>query len=255
MKKAIGIGVVVGAVVVALAAVGVVWWNQSQGEEPESGSGVSAEQTDGEKFKEEYEKLNGTTRESDGATYNEVSIKAQNPIKYVDCAEALEVLDKPEAVLYVGAEWCPWCRNAVPVLLEVAESFGTRELYYLNLDAEKSTFEVKDGELVQTKRGSEDYYKLLDKLSSQLKDYVLTKDGKKYPTGEKRIYMPDVYGIKDGQIVARKSGTVSLDEGQTKYSPLTAAQKKTLRQDYQSLFKAVYGDVMQPCESDEETCG
>lgn len=76
--------------------------------------------TDAIKFKEEYESLNNTVRESDGAEYNNISIDEKNPIKYVDTKEALKVLKEETAIIYVGANWCPWCRNAIPVLFDVA---------------------------------------------------------------------------------------------------------------------------------------
>lgn len=257
MKKAVGIGVIAGAVVIALVALIVVLCTRSQNQD-DGGIGddqVSAEMTDAQRFKEAYESLNDTVREGTNYVYSPIDIPENNPIKYVTVAEALEVLDKPEAVLYVGASWCPWCRGAVPVLLDVAKEYNVKELYYLNLDDDKSLFEVQNGELVETRHGSEDYYKLLNKLAGQLQDYIITgSDGQKYDTGEKRIYQPDVYGIKDGKIVARKDATVTLKDGQTSYDQLTEAQKEELKQAYEELFRAVYGDPNEVCGSKEETC-
>jgi len=91
------------------------------------------------KFKEEYESLNGTKRESDGAIYQDIKIDENNPVKYVNAKEALEVLKNKTAIMYVGANWCPWCRNAVPVLFEVAKDKNIETIYYLNLDDEKDS--------------------------------------------------------------------------------------------------------------------
>lgn len=197
--------------------------------------------TDAKKFKEEYESLNGTVRESDKEQYNTVMVDIDNPIVYVDCGEALEVLQEEKAILYIGANWCPWCRNAVPVLFEAAEEYAVDKIYYLNLDDEKSNYEVQDGKLVLINEGSQNYYKLLDALKEHLKDYVLTVDTKKYDTKEKRIYMPFVIGIKNGQVVSKHNGTVSLEEGQTKYSAMTEKQHDELYKAYQNMFKGIYG--------------
>lgn len=197
--------------------------------------------TDALKFKEEYESLNNTIRQSDGEVYNEVKISKNNPVKYIDAKEAIEILDSKQAIIYVGAAWCPWCRNAVPVLIELAEKYDIDEIYYLNLDTEKSTYEVENGELKNTVKGSEDYYKLLEKLSDRLSDYKITdENGIEYDTHEKRIYIPYVIAVKNGKIVGDHVGTVDLDDGQSKYDPLTSEQYDDLYAVYEEMFKQVY---------------
>ncbi|MCM1052967.1 MAG: thioredoxin family protein [Ruminococcus sp.] len=195
--------------------------------------------TDALKFKEEYESLNDTTRESDGAKYNNINIDKKNPIKYVSIKEAIKLLKEDTGVIYVGANWCPWCRNAIPVLFESAKSNKVKTIYYLNIDDEKDTFEIKDDKLVKTKEGSKEYYELLDVLNDELDEYTLTSKNKTYETGEKRIYMPFVVFFKDGKIVGSKTGTVSLNEGQTKYDAMTNNQHKELLDTYNNLFKKI----------------
>ena len=209
--------------------------------------------SDAIKFKNEYEALNDTVRESDGATYNSVSIPKDNPIKYINSKEAIKIIEKDDAIIYVGAEWCPWCRNAVTVLFEIADKYDVQTIYYLNLDDEKSSYEVKDGKLVNTVKGSKDYYKLLDKLSDILSYYVLTdNEGNKYDTKEKRIYMPHVIAVHDGKIVSDHVGTVTLNEDQDKYSAFTKDQHKELYNTYDEMFSLVYGEVKDDkCNLDE----
>ncbi len=241
MKDKKILGIIVGVVLVVLVMLGV--WHFTLKDNRES---------DALKFKNEYEALNGTTTSSNKARYNDVNVDEKNPIKYINCKEAIDVLDKEEAIIYVGAPWCPWCRNAVPVLFDVDKSYDNKTIYYLDLDEEKSTYEVKDEKLVKTKDGSSDYYKLLDKLSDRLRDYVLTKDGKSYETGEKRIYMPYVIGVKDGKVVGDHTGTVTLNEEQTKYDSLTSEQYNELYETYSNMFQAVYGKSNEVCGFD--TC-
>lgn len=194
-------------------------------------------------FKKEYESLNGTKREGDGATYQSINIEENNPIKYVNAKEALEVLKGKNVIMYVGANWCPWCRNAVPVILEVAKDKNINTVYYLNLDNEKSGFEIKDGKLKKVTDGTDDYYKLLDFLKDELQDYVITDDnGKKFDTKEKRIYMPFVIAAKDGKVVDTHTGTVELDDKQTKYDDLTKKQHDELYKTYDELFSKVYAN-------------
>lgn len=203
----------------------------------------SPEITDAIKFKNEYESLNDTIRQSDGAKYNSVSISDSNPMKFVDAKGAIEVLDMKNAILYVGAGWCPWCRNAVPVLIDVAKNRQIDTIYYLNLDDEKSIWDVVDGKAVRTKDGSKAYYELLEKLKDELTDYTLTGEkNKKLQTGEKRIYMPMVIAINDGKVVEKHVGTVELTKDQNKYSSLTEEQTKELYGIYNELFNKAFAD-------------
>lgn len=211
------------------------------------------EETDAMRFKREYEALNDTTRESDGAKYNNVTVDKDNPFIYIDAKEALNVIDNKDAIIYVGAPWCPWCRNAVPVLIDVAKKFNIKEVYYLDLDKEKSIWEVIDGKAVKKVNGTDYYYQLLEKLKDNLRDYELVdKDGKSLSTGEKRIYMPYVIGVKRGRVVAEHSGTVDLGEEQTKYDYLTDEQRKELFNSYQEIFDLVYQETGGSCNKNGE---
>lgn len=195
MKKKIW-GIVLVILVVAVA-VGTCAWlvvGKDKSKEPEPVAEETAK-TDAQRFKESYESLNATIRESDGATYQSIEISENNPIKYTSVAEAVKVMDEEDAVIYIGGNWCPWCRNAVPVLLEVAKEFGLKKLYYVELDDDKSVFEIRDGELVKTKDGSAAYYELLERLGDRISAYSLKdENGKEYPTGETRMSVPYVLG-------------------------------------------------------------
>lgn len=213
----------------------------------------TANNNDAVKFKKEYESLNNTIRESDGARYGSITINEDNPFVYINATEALDILSSKKAIIYIGAAWCPWCRNAVPVMSDVAKGLNIDTIYYLNLDDEKSNFIVENGKLVETNHGSDSYYKLLDSLSKHLKDYVLTDaDDNKYDTKEKRIYIPYVITIKNGEILREHLSTIDLNEHQTKYDPLTDDQYKQLYDIYYEMFSELYNSNA-ICSS-SETC-
>ena len=200
---------------------------------------IKVEKTDAVRFKEEYEKLNDTIRKSDNAKYNNVTIPLDNRVKYIDCQKALDIMENETAVIYVGANWCPWCSNAVLVLLDSVKKKNIKTLYYLDLDEEKSTFEIKDKKVVKTKDGSKAYYELLNKLDDILEDYTLTEGTKTYETNEKRIYMPFVMVIKNKKVVDYHVGTVDLDKNQTKYDKLTDKQTKELTDIYDKMLEKI----------------
>ena len=191
-------------------------------------------QNDSLKFKEEYESLNNTKMGSSDNTYSQLTIAEDNPMIYIDAKKAQDVLSSDKAIIYVGAAWCPWCRKAVPIMLDVAKKLKIDTIYYLNLDNEKSKFEIKDNELITTQKGTDDYYKLLDALEEYLEDYKLTDNstGKEYDTKEKRIYMPYIITIKDGKIVDAKTTTIKTDD--------VEEEKQELNKMYSEMLSKIY---------------
>ncbi len=193
------------------------------------------------KFKEEYEALNNTVRESDGQKYNNIDINEDNPIKYVTPKEATKIIKEESGVIYIGAPWCPWCRNAIPVLFEATKNNGVDTVYYVDLTEYRNIWEIVDGELVKSQKEKEGYYDLLNALDEVLgsSTYKLKdENGQEYDTNEKRVYMPMVLGIKGGKITETHTGTVTLNEGQDKYSALTETQKNELLNIYDKLVKS-----------------
>ncbi len=238
-------------VVFLVAIIGIaVTLNDKKLETPNSNSNSGSNtQPDGLRFKEEYEAYNNKEREDDKGNYfQELNIPENNPIKYASLEEVLEILDKGTGVLYFGYPTCPWCRNAIPVLLEAVEEKNVNTIYYLNVNEYKNTFAVKDGKVEKIKEEKEGYYDLLKALDEVLDPYVLTSNGKTYETGEKRIYVPFVVFVKDGAIVTTHLGTVNLEGTQTKYDALTEKQHEELLNTYLSAIE----DVQKQDYCDEE---
>lgn len=203
--------------------------------------------TDAVRFKESYESLNNTVRESDGADYNNVSIPEDNPYVFVSASEAARIIRAERGVIYIGANWCPWCRNAVPVLMDAAKKNKVNKIYYVDLTKYRNVWEVKDGELVKTTKEKEGYYDLLNALDEVLGEEtykVKGSDGTTYDTKEKRIYMPLVLSVKGGKIMSSHVGTVTLNEDQNKYSPLTKEQTSELLDVYDKLVKSSLPDEL-----------
>ena len=157
---------------------------------------------DGTKFKTEYEALN---------TSIVMNIDEKNPIKYLTFEEVEELFQSGTGVIYFGFPSCPWCRNIIPVLFDVAKENKFDTIYYLN------PRELKNNDF-------DKYSKLLEILNPYLKE----EDGKRVFT------VPDVYFIKDGKVVGNHRSTV---ESQTdpKVS-LNENQIKELSGIYKNLF-------------------
>lgn len=203
-------------------------------------------ETDALKFKEEYESLNDTFIEGTKYKYPSVEILEDNAIKYVTSEELLKVLDEGTGAVYFGYPNCPWCRSAVPTLIEAADEVGLENIYYLNVKDERDEIKAKeDGTLEVVKEGTEGYKKLLKRLDSVLLDYTLTDmHGNEVSANEKRIYVPLVVFIKDGEIVGYHLDTVTSQKNP--FEPLNEEQKNELMDTYINLMHKVLSDV---CDS------
>ena len=157
-------------------------------------------QTDGIKFKEEYEKLNGKKNDQ-GKKYREITIDSKNKMVYKTTEEVLNLIDKKKSfVLYFGFDTCPWCRSVVPTIASISKELN-QEVYYIDVKDIRDTFELDDDNKPKlVKKGSKDYSKLLEKLEPVLEDYTLTdSDNNEIKVGEKRIYAPSIVSVIDGK--------------------------------------------------------
>lgn len=200
--------------------------------------------TDAIKFKEEYENLNNELK-SDGVNkHTKINIIEDNVMKYSTYNEVMNILENGTGVIYFGYPECPWCRNAVPELLEAAKETGLETIYYFNdmsIRDQKSLDET--GNIVVEKEGTDEYYNLLVKLSDYLGPYKGLND-----ETIKRLYVPTVVFVKDGSIVGVHIGTV---ESQTDPSILlNDEQSEELQQIYKENMEKVLNNscsVDVPC--------
>lgn len=178
-------------------------------DEPNKSNNINPITEDSRKFKEEYEKVNS----NEGAV--KITIPNNAPVKYLSSDELFtKIENKENFVVYIGFPTCPWCRNIVNVLFDTANDNGAT-IYYIN------TRELKSNSL-------ENYNKIYELLY----DYLDTDQ-----TGNKVLYVPDVYFFKDGSIVGHHLGSV---ESQTNHKVLlNSTQKKELKSIYQDLFNKI----------------
>lgn len=195
-------------------------------------------QTDGIKFKEEYEKLNGKKNDQ-GKKYREITIDSKNKIVYKTTEEVLNLIDKKKSfVLYFGFDTCPWCRSVVPTLASISKELN-QEVYYIDVKDIRDTFELDDDNKPKlVKKGSKDYSKLLEKLEPVLEDYTLTdSDNNEIKVGEKRIYAPSIVSVIDGKA---KELTTGISDKQTDgYMKLTKEMEKETYNKIKKVLKQV----------------
>lgn len=194
--------------------------------------------TDAQKFKEEYESLNGQ-KTSNGKEYRNILIDEKNPMIYKTEDDIVKAIQNKETfVIYFGFASCPWCRSILETLIEVSKEESLSQIYYVDISNIRDTYEIKNGKLEKTKEGTEGYYKLLDLFKDKLEDYKITEDaGKTTDTGEKRIYAPNIVGVIDGEIFDITTGISSLEKDP--YMQLTEEIKNEMHSKISPIIKKI----------------
>lgn len=118
--------------------------------------------SDSQKFAEEY-----------------TEVPEYNVFVYKGAEEIIKILEHGTGIVYLGFPECPWCQAYVPILSEVADIEGIDKIYYFNI-------------LNERKENTQNYQKMVSILS----DYLQYDD-----EGNKRIYVPAIIAIIDGQII------------------------------------------------------
>ena len=191
------------------------------------------------KFKEEYEEYNG--KEVYGSKYQKLDLNPNNPIKYSNYEEILDVIENKTGIIYLGFPECPWCRTILPVLFDVSKDNDINSIYYLNIKNERDSYVVEDGKLTYQLdeegneiKGTEGYFKLLKVLDEYLTDYTISFEEKTYETGEKRIYAPTVIFVRNGTILGIHVS--SVDSQKSGFDKLTKDQKEELYSIYEDYI-------------------
>ncbi len=122
---------------------------------------VLNEKTDAELFSEEYD-----------------SVSADNLFEYKNIEETIKILENATGVVYLGYSECPLCVAYVPMLNDVAKSYGISEINYFN---------IKDDRADNT----EGYQQIVSLLENYL---GYDSDG------NHRVYVPSIVVVVDGEI-------------------------------------------------------
>lgn len=193
-------------------------------------------QSDDQKFKEEYESLNGKQNDSK-KDYVTVDIKEDNHVVYETAEEIIKRLENGTGIIYFGFKECPWCRNAVPVLINSASALGVDSIYYYDASAIRDQKELNEnGEIITKKEGTESYYKIVSLLKDHLGAYEGLNDA-----SIKRLYFPTVVFVKEGEILGVHVGTV--DSQKDPYQGLSKEEEKELSKIYKGYMHQILSDV------------
>ena len=154
---------------------------------------------DNQRFKREYEEYNYDIP---------LEIVEDNTVSYIDKENILSVIENKTGIVYFGYPSCPWCRNAVPILVETAVA-NQLPIYYFDL--------------TQFTEVDDTYNSLLEIINKHLgtenQDY---------------IDVPLVLTIQNGTILASRIGTVGSHTDP--YVVMTQDEMLELSQRYQEII-------------------
>lgn len=162
------------------------------------------------RFKLDYEVYNYISFENGKKIVTKITSK--NNIKYVEQEDLEKVLTTGTSIIYFGYSTCPWCRNIVAPLIDVTNENDFKNLYYVN---------VKE---INTKE-----------IMPILEEYLEEDDD-----GNKRLYVPDVYFIKDGKIITHHLG--SVDSYKNAFLGMNKEQRQELKSIYQKGIDKLRGE-------------
>ncbi len=111
---------------------------------------------------------------------------------------------------------CPFCLAVVPIINEAALEVGVEKILYLDI------YEMRRDNTTQ-------YQLLLGFLDSKVGD-LIERDG------VKKLIVPDLYVVKDGEIVTHHIATLKDGDGAF-IKDLTDAQKTELKELYVTMFQ------------------
>lgn len=166
-------------------------------------------QNDSIRFKYSYEYIN-MIEYSNGKKIK-INIPYDNRIKYLDSDEVLTYLKEKTGIFYFGYNSCPWCRNIVSVLIDTVKENNIDTIYYID------THKLNLSNIKQ-------------ELFNFLGDNLRLDD-----EGNKVLAVPDVYFIKNGNIIGHHLG--SVDSYHNPYNKMTTKQQEELKSIYQSLIE------------------
>ncbi len=178
-------------------------------------------------FRKEIFKVTKSIPDNERFYKEYTSVDVDNVYKYVTANEAIELFKENQAIVLFGFMDCKWCQSYAPILDKVAKENGVETIYYCDIKKDRTN-------------KTEEYNKLVDIL----KNHLYEDDN-----GQKRIYVPDVYFIKDGNIVGHNNDT-SLIEGAATEEYYSDSEKEKLENKLTELMKKVY----ESCADDKRGC-
>ena len=202
-------------------------------------------ESESDKFREDYETLNGEKTPDGNNTYREIEIDYNNPMKYSSFKEVLDKINNKESfVVYVGFSACPWCRSVIPYILESAKENNIDKIYYINV-REDNTKESdlrgyykldENNNIIIDIYPDKYYHDVLNTLNDFLTPFTIeNEEGEVFEIGENRLYAPTLIVYKKGKAIALDE--CISDKQNDPYQKLTKEMQKEMKEKANNVLK------------------
>lgn len=155
--------------------------------------------------------------------YTEVG--KNNVFVYRNVNEIIKILEGGTGIVYLGFKECPWCQAYVPILNEVAKDEGIEKIYYYDIKEIRS-------------KNTKEYQKIVKLVKN-----FLSKDDE----GNERIYVPDVYIVKNGKILSHNNETSIIESDITPSQYWTDNKKQELKNTLKTMISEISNGVCKTC--------
>ena len=165
--------------------------------------------------------------ESDNVRFaKEYGIDNENVFVYRSAEEIIKILENGTGIVYLGFPECPWCKAYVNYLNEVAREEDIEKIYYYNI-------------LEDRKDNTENYKKIV----SLLEENLLYDE-----EGNRRIYVPDVSFILNGEIIGHDNETSVITEDITPKDYWSEDKINNLKEKLRTYMKEINDSSCSSCD-------
>lgn len=152
-------------------------------------------------------------------------VDKDNVFVYRDEDEIIKILKNGTGIVFLGFPECPACQAYVKMLNDVAKSEGIEKIYYYNIKNARE-------------ENTEGYKEIVELLGENL---LFDEEG------NRRVYVPDVTFVLDGNIVLHDNESSVLDKGVTPTEYWTDKRKENLRKKLIEGMKLISDDMCTSC--------
>lgn len=219
-------------ILVLIISIGIYFLNTNNNKKQNTTNNVQEQNiSDSVKFKQDYEAQNATKDDDNNLKYISMSLPDKMPFKYATTEDVFNLFEKGTGVIYFGMPECNWCRTMLPILIDVANENKIDTILYFNPKQIRAD-------------NTPEYQKLVEILKNYLSTDTSTQKetDTTFDKNKKRLYMPDVYVVKNGMIIGNHADTVNSQE----------APKVTLTDSQKTELKKIFTDLLSQISS--KTC-
>ncbi len=152
-------------------------------------------------------------------------VSKDNVFEEKSSEEIIKILKNGTGIIFLGFPECPWCQHYAKILDDLSHEEGIKVIYYYNIK--------KDRE-----KNNETYKEIVSLLNDNL-DYD--------KEGNKRIYVPDVSFVYNGDIIYHTNETSMITEDITPEQYWTKDKEETTKKELSKYINKINDSMCTSC--------